>query len=78
MYSKSDKGGISGLFFMAGTLALVSFSCTGLIIGTLLVQAATSGAVLGPALGTLGFSFALGIPFALFPSALQALPRSGG
>lgn len=81
MDANSDKGGIAGLFFMAGTLALVSFSCTGPIIGTLLVQAATSGALLGPAIGMFGFSLALAIPFALFalfPSALNALPKSGG
>lgn len=81
MDANSDKGGIAGLFFMAGTLALVSFSCTGPIIGTLLVQAATSGALLGPAIGMFGFSFALAIPFALFalfPTALNALPKSGG
>jgi len=81
MDANSDKGGTAGLFFMAGTLALVSFSCTGPIIGTLLVQAATSGALLGPAIGMFGFSFALAIPFvlfALFPSALNALPKSGG
>ncbi len=81
MDANSDKGGIAGLFFMAGTLALVSFSCTGPIIGTLLVQAATSGALLGPAIGMFGFSLALAIPFALFalfPSWLSALPKSGG
>lgn len=81
MDANSDKGGLAGLFFMAGTLALVSFSCTGPIIGTLLVQAATSGALLGPAVGMFGFSFALAIPFALFamfPSWLSALPKSGG
>lgn len=81
MDANSDKGGIAGLFFMAGTLALVSFSCTGPIIGTLLVQAATSGALLGPAIGMFGFSLALAIPFALFalfPSAMNALPKSGG
>lgn len=81
MDSNSDKGGLAGLFFMAGTLALVSFSCTGPIIGTLLVQAATTGALLGPAVGMFGFSFALAIPFALFalfPSAMSALPKSGG
>lgn len=81
MDSNADKGGIAGLFFMAGTLALVSFSCTGPIIGTLLVQAATTGALLGPAIGMFGFSFALAIPFALFalfPSAMSALPKSGG
>jgi thiol:disulfide interchange protein len=78
---KSDKGGLAGIFFMAATLSLVSFSCTGPIIGTLLVQAAVSGALLGPAIGMLGFSLALAIPFALFamfPSWLNALPKSGG
>jgi thiol:disulfide interchange protein len=78
---KSDKGGLVGIFFMAATLSLVSFSCTGPIIGTLLVQAAVSGALLGPAIGMLGFSLALAIPFALFamfPSWLSALPKSGG
>ena len=81
MDANSDKGGIAGLFFMAGTLALVSFSCTGPIIGTLLVQAATTGAILGPAIGMFGFSLALAIPFALFalfPSAMNKLPKSGG
>ncbi|MCW2263095.1 MULTISPECIES: protein-disulfide reductase DsbD family protein [Sphingobacterium] len=81
MDAKSDKGGWAGIFFMAATLALVSFSCTGPIIGTLLVQAATSGALLGPAIGMFGFSFALAIPFALFalfPSAMKAMPKSGG
>lgn len=81
MDANADKGGLGGLFFMAGTLALVSFSCTGPIIGTLLVQAATTGALLGPAIGMFGFSFALAIPFALFalfPSAMSALPKSGG
>lgn len=81
MDANSDKGGVAGLFFMAGTLALVSFSCTGPIIGTLLVQAATTGALLGPAIGMFGFSLALAIPFALFalfPSAMSALPKSGG
>lgn len=81
MDANSDKGGIAGLFFMAGTLALVSFSCTGPIIGTLLVQAATTGELLGPAVGMFGFSIALAIPFtlfALFPSTLNKLPKSGG
>jgi len=81
MDANSDKGGTAGLFFMAGTLALVSFSCTGPIIGTLLVQAATTGALLGPATGMFGFSLALAIPFALFalfPSAMNKLPKSGG
>lgn len=81
MDANSDKGGIAGLFFMAATLALVSFSCTGPIIGTLLVQAATTGALLGPAVGMFGFALALAIPFALFamfPSLMQSLPKSGG
>jgi thiol:disulfide interchange protein len=81
MDAKSDEGGWVGIFFMAATLALVSFSCTGPIIGTLLVQAATSGALLGPAVGMFGFSLALAIPFALFalfPSAMKAMPKSGG
>lgn len=77
----TDKKGFTGIFFMAAALALVSFSCTGPIIGTLLVQAATSGARLGPAVGMLGFSIALAFPFvlfALFPSWLNNLPKSGG
>jgi len=77
----SDRKGFTGIFFMAATLALVSFSCTGPIIGTLLVQAATSGARLGPAIGMLGFSMALALPFVLFaffPSWLNRLPKSGG
>ncbi|SFS61789.1 protein-disulfide reductase DsbD family protein [Sphingobacterium wenxiniae] len=79
--AKSDKGGFVGLFFMAFSLALVSFSCTGPIIGTLLVEAASRGERLGPAVGMLGFSIALAIPFVLFaffPSMLKSLPRSGG
>ena len=81
MDEKSDKGGLAGIFFMAATLSLVSFSCTGPIIGTLLVQAATSGALLGPAIGMFGFSLALAIPFtlfAMFPNLMQSLPKSGG
>ncbi|WP_417363928.1 protein-disulfide reductase DsbD family protein [Galbibacter sp.] len=77
----SDRGGLLGLFFMAATLAVVSFSCTGPIIGTLLVQAATMGELLGPAIGMLGFALALAIPFtifAMFPSLLKSLPSSGG
>lgn len=73
--------GILSILFMAFTLALVSFSCTGPIIGTLLVQAATMGSLLGPAIGMLGFSIALALPFALFaifPSMLQSMPKSGG
>lgn len=76
----TDRKGFAGIFFMAAALALVSFSCTGPIIGTLLVQAATSGARLGPAVGMLGFSIALSFPFvlfALFPSWLNNLPKSG-
>lgn len=81
MDDKSNKGGLIGLFFMAFTLALVSFSCTGPIIGYLLVEAVSNGALLGPALGMLGFSVALAIPFmffAFFPSMLKEMPRSGG
>lgn len=77
----SDKGGVTGLFFMAATLVVVSFSCTGPIIGSLLVEAASKGERLGPAIGMFGFSVALAIPFvlfALFPSALKSLPKSGG
>ncbi|SDD55945.1 thiol:disulfide interchange protein DsbD [Dyadobacter soli] len=75
------RGGFSGIFFMAAVLALVSFSCTGPVIGTLLVQAATSGERLGPATGMFGFSLALALPFvlfAIFPSWLGNLPKSGG
>src|SRR5690606_23067581 len=70
-----------GLFFMAFTLALVSFSCTGPIIGYLLVEAVAEGALLGPAVGMLGFSAALAVPFmlfAFFPSLLKEMPKSGG
>ena len=77
----ADKGGIAGIFFMASTLVVVSFSCTGPIIGTLLVEAASKGDRLGPAMGMFGFSLALALPFtlfALFPSALKSLPKSGG
>ena len=78
---KSNQSGLAGLFFMALTLALVSFSCTGPIIGTLLVQAASMGDLLGPAIGMFGFALALAIPFALFamfPGWLKSLPKSGG
>lgn len=77
----SEKGGLIGIFFMAFTLSLVSFSCTGPIIGSLLVQAAVGGNVLNPALGMLGFSLALALPFGLFaafPGWLNSLPKSGG
>ena len=79
--SASDKGGLIGIFFMAFTLSLVSFSCTGPIIGTLLVEAAHGRSYLGPLAGMTGFSLALALPFALFaafPSWLSSLPKSGG
>lgn len=80
--SKADSTtGIISIFFMAFTLALVSFSCTGPIIGTLLVDAASSGDVIAPAVGMFAFAFALSIPFALFaifPSLLESMPKSGG
>ena len=81
MFLKSEKGGLIGIFFMAFTLALVSFSCTGPIIGTLLVDAATGGETLNPLVGMFGFSLALAIPFAIFaafPSLMHSLPKSGG
>jgi thiol:disulfide interchange protein len=62
----ADKGGLIGIFFMAFTLALVSFSCTGPIIGTAIVQAATKGEYLGTIFGDVGFSTALALPFGLF------------
>ena len=73
--------GLLSIFFMAFTLALVSFSCTGPIIGTLLVEAATMGNIAGPAIGMGAFALALAIPFtlfAIFPSLLKEMPRSGG
>jgi thiol:disulfide interchange protein DsbD len=78
---QSGKGGWIGLFFMAFALALVSFSCTGPLIGTLLVEAVSKGSYLGPATGMFGFSLALALPFtlfAIFPSWLKSLPKSGG
>lgn len=78
--SMADKGGLLGIFFMAATLSLVSFSCTGPIVGSALVAAANGGYV-GPALVMLGFSLALALPFGLFaafPAWLNSLPRSGG
>ncbi len=78
--SASNKGGFLGIFFMAFTLALVSFSCTGPIVGTLLVESATIGGI-GPFIGMFGFSLALALPFALFaafPGWLNSLPKSGG
>ena len=77
----SNKGGLVGIFFMAFTLALVSFSCTGPIVGTLLVEAAAGGSYMGPIIGMLGFSLAIALPFALFaafPGWLNSLPKSGG
>jgi thiol:disulfide interchange protein len=79
--ANADKGGVSGLFFMAATLAVVSFSCTGPVIGTVLVEAATKGQRIGPVVAMFGFSLALAIPFtlfAIFPSLLKSLPKSGG
>lgn len=82
MDQKADSTtGLLSIFFMAFTLALVSFSCTGPIIGTLLVEAASSGAILAPALGMSGFAIALAIPFtlfAIFPTWLESMPKSGG
>lgn len=83
MDAKAEStSGLLSIFFMAFTLALVSFSCTGPIIGTLLVQAATSGSsLLSPAIGMLGFAIALALPFtlfAVFPNFLQSMPKSGG
>lgn len=77
---KADKGGLPGIFFMAFALALVSFSCTGPIVGALIVEAALHGGM-APVIGMLGFSLALAIPFALFaafPGWLNTLPKSGG
>lgn len=80
--SKADSTtGIISIFFMSFTLVLVSFSCTGPIIGTLLVQAASMGTAIGPAIGMFGFALALSIPFslfAIFPNMLQSMPKSGG
>jgi thiol:disulfide interchange protein len=78
--SRADKGGFIGIFFMALALALVSFSCTGPIVGTLLVQAASEGGI-APFVGMFGFSFALALPFGLFaafPGWMNTLPKSGG
>lgn len=77
---QADKGGIIGILFMALALAIVSFSCTGPIVGTLLVQAASKGGI-APVIGMLGFSLALALPFmlfAMFPGWLHSLPKSGG
>lgn len=77
---QADRGGIIGILFMALALAIVSFSCTGPIVGTLLFQAASKG-VVGPIIGMFGFSLALALPFmlfAMFPGWLNSLPKSGG
>ncbi|MFV5689565.1 cytochrome c biogenesis protein CcdA [Flavobacterium sp. ZT3R25] len=78
--SQADRGGIIGILFMALALAIVSFSCTGPIVGTLLVDAASKGGI-APIIGMFGFSLALALPFmlfAMFPGWLHSLPRSGG
>ncbi len=77
---QADKSGFIGIFFMALALAVVSFSCTGPIVGTLLVEAASKGGI-APVVGMLGFSLAIALPFALFaafPGWLNSLPKSGG
>lgn len=77
---QSDKGGLVGVFFMAFTLVLVSFSCTGPIVGTILVESA-QGAIIRPVVGMIGFSLAFALPFtlfAVFPQWLNSLPKSGG
>lgn len=79
--SASQRGGMAGIFFMALTLVIVSFSCTGPIVAGLLSETSGKGVTMGPAIGMLGFGVGLAIPFgifALFPSMLQSLPRSGG
>lgn len=82
MDSMAEKtSGYVSIFFMAFTLVLVSFSCTGPIIGTLLVEAASNGSISGPALGMGGFAVGLALPFAIFaffPSLLKEMPKSGG
>jgi thiol:disulfide interchange protein DsbD len=78
---KAGKGGFIGIFFMALTLVIVSFSCTGPIVGTLLGQTSTKGVSMAPVLGMLGFGVGLALPFSLFaffPTMLQSLPKSGG
>ncbi|MEE1899962.1 cytochrome c biogenesis protein CcdA [Flavobacterium rakeshii] len=77
---QADRGGIIGILFMALALAIVSFSCTGPIVGTLLVEAASKGGI-APIVGMFGFSLALALPFmlfAMFPGWLNSLPKSGG
>jgi thiol:disulfide interchange protein DsbD len=77
---QADRGGVVGILFMALALAIVSFSCTGPIVGTLLVESASKGGI-APIVGMLGFSTALALPFmlfAMFPSWMHSLPKSGG
>jgi thiol:disulfide interchange protein DsbD len=77
---QADRGGVIGILFMALALAIVSFSCTGPIVGTLLFEAASQGGI-GPIVGMFGFSLALALPFmlfAMFPGWLNTLPKSGG
>ncbi len=78
---KAGKGGLAGIFFMALTLVIVSFSCTGPIVGTLLGQTSSQGVSIAPVIGMLGFGLGLAMPFSLFaffPSMLKSLPKSGG
>jgi len=79
--SKAGKGGLLGIFFMAMTLVIVSFSCTGPLVGTLLGQTSTNGVSSAPIIGMLGFGAGLALPFSLFaffPSMMHSLPKSGG
>ncbi|MEO8116010.1 MAG: thioredoxin family protein [Bacteroidota bacterium] len=79
--SKAGKGGFTGIFFMALTLVIVSFSCTGPIVGTLLGQTSSQGIAMAPIIGMFGFGLGLALPFsffAFFPSIIQSLPKSGG
>lgn len=78
---QADKGGLIGVFFMAFTLVLVSFSCTGPIVGSLLIESISTGNIMSPAIGMFGFGLALALPFtlfAIFPGWLSSLPSSGG
>lgn len=78
---KAGKGGLMGIFFMAMTLVIVSFSCTGPLVGTLLGQTSTNGVSSAPIIGMLGFGAGLALPFSLFaffPSMMHSLPKSGG
>jgi thiol:disulfide interchange protein len=78
---RAGKGGIGGIFFMALTLVIVSFSCTGPLVGTLLGQTSSNGVGIAPVIGMFGFGLGLALPFSLlafFPALLPALPKSGG